>query len=54
MSNIRQLHIANSNYEVENNGLAGGSGNELEVNNILLDFAVGNVTALGFAGLHPV
>ena len=35
--------------EVENGGNANGSGNELEVNNILLDFAVGNVTSLGFA-----
>ena len=35
--------------DVENGGIANGSGNELEVNNILLDFAVGNVTSLGFA-----
>ena len=35
--------------DVENGGLANGSGNELEVNNILLDFAVGNVTSLDFA-----
>ena len=36
--------------DVETGGALGnGSGNELEVNNILLDFAVGNVTSLGFA-----
>ncbi len=34
---------------VDNSGFASGSGKELEVNNILLDFDVGNVKALGFA-----
>ncbi len=34
---------------VENGTLAGGSGQELNVNNILLSFDVGNVTALSFA-----
>ncbi len=34
---------------VENLGNAGGSGQDLQVNNILLDFALGNVTDLSFA-----
>lgn len=34
---------------VVNGAFAGGSGHELEVNNILLDFAFGNVSTLGFS-----
>ena len=34
---------------VENGTLAGGSGQELNVNNILLSFDIGNVSALSFA-----